>query len=122
MRSYDYDYQINGVPMLAADAGVEIQFADVNTPDSGRDEMGYFHRLVLREKLRTWRFTYRNLTQEEYRYLDSLFRGKNIFRFSSPAFDGSVANCMAYCDSGSITLYDRQRGFYKNLTFAIVEC
>lgn len=122
MRSYDYDYQINGLPMLAADAGVEIQFADINTPDSGRDEMGYAHRLVLREKLRTWSFSYQTLTAEEYRYLDGLFRGKNVFRFTSLGLDGETQNCMAYCERSRITLYDRQKGLYKNMKFDIVEC
>ncbi len=121
MRSFDYDFLVAGKPMLAPDDGVRIQFEDIDTPESGRDAHGVMARTVLREKLRTWSFIYHNLTTEEFRYMDGLFRGRNIFRFTFRWTDGKEENCMAYCNRGSITLHDHPRGLYKDLKFDIIE-
>lgn len=122
MRNYDYDYQIDKNPMLVPDAGVEINFSDLDGEDSGRDEAGFMHRTVLRERVRTWSFSYAVLTAEEYRYLDSLFRGRSTFTFAFRGLDGHPEECQAYCSKGSITLYNRRQGLYKNMKFNIIEC
>lgn len=122
MRKFDYEYQIDKQPLLVPDAGVEISFSDLDGEDSGRDEAGFMHRTVLRERVRTWGFSYAVLTAEEYRYLDSLFQGKHTFTFAFRGLDGKPAQCQAYCSKGSITLYNRRQGLYKNLKFNIIEC
>ncbi len=122
MRNYDYDYQIDKNPMLVPDAGVEISFSDLDGEDSGRDEAGFMHRTVLRERVRTWSFSYAVLTAEEYRYLDALFRGKPTFTFAFRGLDGHPTECQAYCSKGSITLYNQRTGLYKNMKFNIIEC
>ena len=81
MRAYDFEYQIDGRPMLVPDAGVGISFTDLDADDTGRDESGYMHREVLRERVRTWSFSYAFLTHEEYQYIMSLFSGKPTFTF-----------------------------------------
>ncbi len=80
------------------------------------------HRFVLRERMRTWSFSYAVLTEKEYRYLDALIQGKAVFRFSFRGLDGKPEECQAYCAKGSITLYNRRAGLYKNLKFNIIEC
>lgn len=110
------------MPMLAPDAGVEISFSDLDSEDSGRDEGGFMHRSVIRERVRTWGFSYAVLTAEEYRYIDALFRGKSTFPFRFRGLDGREETVQAYCSKGSITLYNQRAGVYKNLKFNIIEC
>ena len=53
MRAYDELFRVDGQPLLAADAGVELQFSDLDSDAAGRDESGYLHRDVLRKAVRT---------------------------------------------------------------------
>ena len=52
MRSLFYDFQINGKPILAPDADIQIEYNDLDSADSGRDETGFLHRSVVRSKVR----------------------------------------------------------------------
>ena len=122
MRAYDFEYQIDGRPMLVPDAGVGISFTDIDADDTGRDESGYMHREVLRERVRTWSFSYAFLSHEEYRYIMSLFAGKPTFVFKHRGLDGQEEVVRAYSAKGSITLYNRSTGLYKNMQFNIIEC
>ena len=65
----------------------------------------------------TWDFTYGVLTAEEFRYLQSLFSGKDTFRFR----DGD-SETQAYCAKSSVRLWDRTRGIYRDLRFTVIEC
>lgn len=117
MRKFDECYKVDGKPLLVPDAGVDISFQDLDAEAAGRDEMGFMHRIVLREKVRTWSFSYAVLTEEEYAYTMGLFQGKGAFTFS----DGEVT-VAAYCAKASITLADRKQKLYRNLKFNIIEC
>lgn len=122
MRAYDYEYQIDDKPMLVPDAGVEIGFTDLDADDTGRDESGFMHREVLRERVRTWSFSYAFLSLEEYRYIMALFAGRPTFVFKHRGLDGLEEEVRAYCAKCSITLYNRCTGQYKNMKFNIIEC
>ena len=76
-------FQIDGQPMYAPDAGLEPSYSDLDSSDSGRDEAGYMHREVVREKVATWPIAYSSLT-------DELFTDKAILhlnRFTQRRFD-----------------------------------
>lgn len=122
MRKYDFDFQIDGQPILAPDAGVQISYADIDSEETGRDEAGYMHRIILREKVRTWSFTYAFLDAEEYAYMRSLIDGKAEFALLTRGIDGNEETTVAYCSNHSITITNRVKGFYNNLTFNIIEC
>jgi len=117
VRSLDTVYAVDGEPMLAPDADVEVSEQDLDGASAGRDEGGFMHRVVVRHKVRTWSFTYSLLSAEELAYLQNLFAWKATFRF---AFDGG--ECTAYCARRSVRLHDRTRGVYKALRFDIIEC
>lgn len=117
MRKFDEAFQVDGAALLAPDAGVELSFQDLDAQAAGRDEAGYMHRIVLREKVRTWGFSYAILTREEYEYMMALFRGKGAFVFTAEG-----ESLAAYCAKASITLYDRKQKLYRNLKFNIIEC
>ena len=80
MREFYNDFLIDDKPILAPDAGVELKLTDLDSQDSGRDESGVMHRIVLRKGVRTWDFSYSALTAEEYQYMLSLFENKVQFR------------------------------------------
>lgn len=107
--------------MLMPDADISITKEDLEG-DSGRDESGVYHRCVVRTGIHKWSFSYRILTAEEYRYLDDLFAGKNVFAFSYHDPDGSIKTTNAYKKSTSVTYFSQSQGLYKNLTFDIIEC
>jgi hypothetical protein len=110
-------YAINDKAMLVPDGGVEMQFSDLDSGESGRDESGFMHRMVLRSRVRTWGFTYEVLTAEEKAYLESLIAGKATFRFQNEG-----APCEAYCAKQEVRLYSRTHGLYKGWKFSIIEC
>ena len=72
MRAMTELYQIDGRPMPVPDADPDLSFTDLDASDSGGDESGVMHRIVVREKVGSWGFVYSSLTDEEYAYLTGL--------------------------------------------------
>nr|WP_317399317.1 hypothetical protein [uncultured Gemmiger sp.] len=124
MRTKVDFYQVDGVPLLVPDAEPEFSFADLDASDSGRDESGVMHRLVVREKVGTWSFTYGALTDEELQYLRELFAGKAQFAFTHPVFGDSNATetCTAYMSQCSAVWKNQRTGQWRNFTFNIIQC
>ena len=44
-------YKIDGKPMVAPDADVQMSFEDLDGAQSGRDESGFMHRILVRRKV-----------------------------------------------------------------------
>ena len=80
-------FQIDGKPLYAPDCDIEPSYSDLDSSDSGRDEAGYMHREVVREKVATWPIVYSCLTDDEYKYTIGLFAGKSTFQFTIPKPD-----------------------------------
>lgn len=115
------EYKVDGVPVLAPDADVEITRNDLDSADSGRDESGYMHRIVVRNRVMTWEFSYSSLTEDEYRYMKNLFEGKQTFRFTYLK-DGTATVTDAYCSGDSIVYRNAVTGEYRNYKIKIIEC
>ena len=49
------------------DCDIEPSYSDLDASDSGRDEAGFMHREVVREKVATWPIAYSCLTDDEYK-------------------------------------------------------
>lgn len=122
MRKFYYDFLIDDQPILVPDAGVELKRTDLDSEDSGRDESGVMHRIVVRKGVRTWGITYSALTAEEYRYLLSLFDSKAQFTVRFRNAMGKEEMAEAYNSNHSIVLQDLRKGFCKDLKFTIIEC
>ena len=115
-------FQINGKAMLAPDAGVEVSYSDLDAADSGRDESGFMHRLVVRHKIPSWQFSYTHLTAEEYGYLRSILPREGTFRFTYPNEDGALEEIDAYLSQYSVIWENLRLGDYRNLKFSIIGC
>lgn len=122
LRAFSEYYKVDGLPMLEPDTGAEISETDLDASDSGRDESGVMHRVVVREGMRTWNFSYALLDSCDYNYLKSLFHRKPQFAFTFLSDDGCILTITAYCSKRSITLHSPASGLYKNLKFTVIEC
>lgn len=116
-------FQINGKPMLAPDAGVEMSFEDLESGDSGRDESGFMHRIVVRHKLGVWSFAYSHLTKEEYAYMLSILP-EGSFTFTHPQLGDNTKSetTRAYISGYGITWQSARTGQYRDLKFSITQC
>ena len=124
MRSLTDLFLIDGEPMFAPDEDVGVSYSDLDADDSGRDESGYMHRIVVRYKLGTWSFEYASITEEEKRYLEMLFGESPDFWFTHPDrinAEQSVT-CKAYRSKYSISWHNARTGQWRNYKFNIIEC
>lgn len=117
-------YQVDGQPMPAPDEEPEFSFADLDASDSGRDESGVMHRIVVREKVGTWSFSYAHLSDEDLAYLRNLFAGKAQFTFTHPVFGSSndTESCTAYMSQYSAVWKNQRTGQWRNFKFNIIQC
>lgn len=117
-------FKVNGQPLIVPDAGVGFSFEDLDDSTSGRDESGYMHRFVVRDKVGKWSFSFASITDEEKQYLDSLFRGNATFSFTHPSREDSneseTSTC--YCSKVEMSWYNARLGMWRNYRFNIIEC
>lgn len=116
------EYKVDGVPILAPDADVVITLTDLDSSDTGRDESGVMHRIVVRERVRTWELTYSRLTAQEYAYMEELFARKSEFAFTYKELDGEEKTCLAYYANSSVSYRNARTGHYGGYKLRIVEC
>jgi hypothetical protein len=116
------DYKIDGQPILAPDGDVRITLTDLDASDTGRDESGIMHRIVVRQRVCTWELTYSILTAQEYAYMERLFAGKREFAFTSRTPEGQEQTCLAYCTGSSVSLRNARTGCYSGYKLQIVQC
>lgn len=124
MNSVTELYLIDGKPMLAPDADVEMSFEDLDASDSGRDESGVMHRIVVRHKVGVWNFRYSHLTQEEYAYMLSILpkTGSFVFTYPKPEDCTKQESCTAYLSGYSIVWHSARTKDYRNLKFSVIAC
>lgn len=124
MRKTTNLFLIDGQPMLAPDENLTLSMEDVIASDSGRDESGFLHRFVVRLGVGKWRFSYGYLTEEEYAYMESLFAGKETFRFTFPdcLHGGEAKEMTAYRNEHGILWQSAATGQFRNYQFTILSC
>lgn len=123
MRTTDL-FKINGQPLIPPDEDVAMSYEDLDSSDSGRDESGVMHRVVVRYKVGTWSFEYSHITQEEYAYMLSVLPNAGSFTFTHPsrADCAKTETCKAYCSKYSIVWHSARTKDYRNFKFNIIEC
>ena len=124
MRAKTELFKINGVPMLAPDAEVAVSYEDLDSADSGRDESGFMHRIVVRYKVGSWKFEYAHLTEAEKQYMESLFPDEDSFQFQHPSRRNSdqpeVTTC--YRSKYGLSWRNARTGLWSGYSFSIIEC
>lgn len=117
-------YKIDGRPMVAPDADVQMSFEDLDGAQSGRDEAGFMHRILVRRKVGVWEFSYSHLTRQEYNYMMSILPTAGSFRFTHPGWQDSALpeETSAYISKYGIAWHSAKTDTYRNLTFRVIEC
>ncbi len=114
-------FQVDGAPMLAPDKDVAVVRRDVESPDSGYDELGVYHPIILRRDVAVWTFRYSQLTDKERRYLEELFGEKTLFQFTYPGEDGLERTCTAYRGRREGAWQDAPTALWRDYGFDIME-
>ncbi|MDD6948277.1 MAG: hypothetical protein PUI75_04485 [Subdoligranulum sp.] len=104
-----------------------IKFSDVESSDSGADEMGVYHREVLRFGVLSCTLTYGYLTNEDCAYLLGLLQGKTTFQFTCPAASSAAdvtqtITRTCYCANYGAALQRLKAGVWRDMELQIQEC
>ena len=122
MRSFYENLQIDNKCVLVPDEDMKMEYIAIVSQDAGRDESGYMHPIILRDKVCKWTLEYAELNAEEYRYMESLFDGKQTFWVDYLDIDGRTKRMLAYRTEHILTLHNAKAGVYKNYRFSILQC
>ena len=117
-------FKINGKPMFAPDANIDFSYDDLDDSDSGRDESGYMHRIVVRYKVMTGSFVFSYISEDDMKYMESLFPDEPDFDFTRPSrLDPNVpVTTRCYRTKYGISWKNARTGDWRNYKFNIVEC
>ena len=118
-------FQINGQPLIPPDSDVAWSYSDLDSADSGRDESGVMHRIVLRRRVTSVSLNYTSLTDEEYGYMVGLLdNAGDSFSFTAPRRGSSteLETRTCYCSKDGISWHNATLGLWMNLKFDIIEC
>ena len=119
--------KIDGEPMPEPTEAADIQFSDLESSDSGTDEMGVYHREVLRFGVLTCTLTYGYLTNEDCAYLLDLLQNKTTFQFTCPVASSAdnvtqTVTRTCYCSNYGAALQRLKAGVWRDMELQIQEC
>lgn len=117
-------FKINGKPMFAPDADIDFSYEDLDSEDTGRDESGYMHRIVIRYKVMSGAFEFAHISEADMRYMESLFPDEPDFDFTRPSrLDSDVTvTTRCYRSKYGISWRNARTGQWCNYKFNIIEC
>lgn len=116
--------KVNGKPMFAPDACIDFSYEDLDDPESGRDEGGTMHRIVVRYKAMSSSYVFSHLLEEDYEYMESIFPDAPDFEFTHPDrkdFSKDVATT-CYRSKYGISWINPRTHEMRNYKFNIIEC
>ena len=117
-------FKINGEPMFAPDTDIDFSYEDLDDADSGRDESGYMHRVVIRYKVMSGSFVFTHISEEDKNYMERLFPDEPDFEFTHPSrLDANVPETTrCYRSKYGISWHNARTGLWRNYKFNIIEC
>lgn len=115
---------INGKPMFAPDADIVFSYEDLDDAESGRDEGGVMHRIVVLYKVMSGSFEFFHLSEADYVYMESIFPDEPDFLFTHPSRkDPSVlVTTRCYRSKYGISWKNARTKEYRNYKFNIIAC
>lgn len=120
MRQFYEKFKVENMPILAPDQDMPFSTQDLDAEGSGRDELGYMHRIVLRQRVGKLELKYSTLNKQEFDYMNTLLR-KPEFSLEIRK-SNEIIKTRAYCSGVSAVLRDAVKEIYKDVSFSIVEC
>lgn len=124
MRKTTDLFLIGGKPMLVPDAQIVMRFEDLDSYAAGRDQSGVMHRIMVRNKVGSWDFTYAHLTEDEKNYMEGLFGSAATFSFTHPDPKNAAKQVTSQCYRSGYNLswHNARTGLWSGYGFRIVEC
>lgn len=124
MKTFSNHFFINGKALFDPDENMSISYSDDASSDSGMDESGYYHRVVVRYNRGRWDFVYSHITEREKNYIESLFPAAPDFEFSHPdrLNSSKIIKTRAYRDKCNLAWKNAATGMWRNYKFSIIEC
>ena len=119
-RPFDTDFKIGAEPILAPDEGVEVEFEDLLSDDSERDESGVFHPTFIRTEMRVFSFEYSALTVDEYKYLKRIIPSGQILQLTY-THEGKPELVKVYAKKSGFGFFSKRLGLYRNFQFQLIE-
>lgn len=119
--------RIDGQPLPEPTETADIQFQDIESSDSGADEMGVYHREVLRFGVLSCTLTYGYLTNEDCAYLLGLLQNKTTFQLTCPVASSATdvtqtITRTCYCANYGAALQRLKAGVWRDMELQIQEC
>lgn len=119
--------QIDGQPLPIPTGSPSVEYADIESDDSGADEAGVYHREVLRFGVLSCTLTYGYLTNEDCAYLLGLLRNKTTFQFTCPVASSATdvtqtITRTCYCANYGAALQRLKAGVWRDMELQIQEC
>lgn len=116
-------FKINGKPMFAPDENVQINWSDIDSAESGRDEAGNQHRIVIRYDVASLTFMYQHISEAELAYMRSIFPKEPdfLFEYPDPADSTKIRKVRAYRQRQSIFWKNAATGEFRSYKFTITE-
>ena len=119
--------QIDGQPLPVPTESPSINFEDVESSDSGADELGVYHREVLRFGVLSCTLTYGYLTNEDCAYLLGLLQNNTTFQFTCPVASSATdvtqpITRTCYCANYGASLQRLKAGVWRDMELKIREC
>lgn len=117
-------FKINGQPFIVPDENVSFSYEDLDSEDSGRDEVGVMHRFPIRYKVLTCSFSFSTISEEDKNYMESLFPDTGDFEFTCPKRKDSteIQTIRAYRSKYSVSWKNAKTGMWNNYGFNVIEC
>ena len=121
---YDYEFLVDGSPILISDEGVQIAFNDFWADESVQDESGYIHMIPLRLGVFRAEIPYEHINMEEYQYMESLFEGKSTVEvnFWNPKNGKKETRTCYRPEPPTPLIINRAKGYLRSYTLIIEEC
>lgn len=119
--------RIDGQPLPEPTETADIQFQDIESSDSGADELGVYHREVLRFGVLSCTLTYGYLANEDCAYLLGLLQNKTTFQFTCPVASSATdvtqtITRTCYCANYGAALQRLKAGVWRDMELQIQEC
>lgn len=110
--------------MFAPDADIDFSYEDLDDSESGRDESGVMHRIVVRYKVMSGSFVFSNISDADYAHMESLFPDEPDFKFTCPDRKDFTKDVVLTCyrSKYGISWHNARTGRMRNYKFNIIEC
>lgn len=114
-------WKVDGVELPTPNADVGCSESDLDAEGSGRDELGYMHRIVIRHRVKKWSFKYKTINEEKYEKIKDIFDRKADFLLEFFVDGKQISETRAYSSGIRYSIHNIVKKTYKGVSFDLIE-